>query len=213
MKLSSLKLGTRLCIGFGIVLLFMAIVALCGLERITNLQKNVASVQTRIVRMGIVYELSTNYSDIDRTIRNITLTSDAIVGSELEKEYKTGKEKLNDSFNKLEKAIVTSREKELFSKMKDVFAPLLVLSDNSVDPQKTNKWEAARLIIFDIIPAQKKFLDAVDEFVDLEKKMADDEVKQAFLSSTTGCIVIAVAGLVALISGALIAFYITGSIT
>jgi len=113
----------------------------------------------------------------------------------------------------LEKTIVTSREKELFAKIRDAFTPLLMLSDDSVDPQKNNKWEAARLIIFDIIPAQKKFLDAVDEFVALEKKMADDEASQVALASTTGRMAIAIAGIIALISGALIAFFISKSIT
>ena len=213
MYLSELKLGTKLGVGFGVVLLFMAVVAFFGIERITNIQRNVTTVQAGIDRMRIIYELSKDYGDIARSIRNIALNSDAAVSVELEKEYNTGKEKLNNSLSKLEKTMISAREKESFAKMKDAFAPLLVLSDNSVDPQKNNKWEAARLIIFDIIPAQEKFLSAVDEFVALEKKMADDEAKQVALASTTGRIVIAIAGTVALISGAFIAFFISKSIT
>ncbi|MGV8058345.1 MAG: hypothetical protein AB2L12_10035 [Smithellaceae bacterium] len=65
MNLSQLKLGRKLSIGFSIVLFFTAIVALCGMERITNLQQNVASVQAGIVRMGVIYELSKDYSRTD----------------------------------------------------------------------------------------------------------------------------------------------------
>jgi len=64
MNISKLKLGTKLGAGFGIVLLFMVIVAFFGIERITNLQHNVNSVQAGIVRMRIIYELSKNYGDI-----------------------------------------------------------------------------------------------------------------------------------------------------
>ncbi len=136
MNLSQLKLGSKLGAGFGAVLLFLAVVAFIGVERITNLQQNVESVHLRIDRMGIIYELSKDYGDIARSIRNIALTGDAMVNEKLNEQYKKGKEKINNSLGKLEKTMVSSREKELFVQMKDAFAPLLVLSDTSVDPQK-----------------------------------------------------------------------------
>jgi len=213
MDLSKLKLGTKLGVGFGIVLLFMAVASLFSMVWINKLHQNVTSVHTRILQIGIIYEISNDYGDVARSTRDILLTNNAVINEKLEAQYKTGKEKLNHSLDNLEKTIVSSREKELFAKTKDALASLYALSDKALDPEKTNKWEAARIIIFDLLPVQTRFLNAVDELVALEKKMAKEDARQAAQESTMGRIIIAMVGMVTLILGAWIAFIMTKSIT
>jgi len=213
MNLSKLKLGTKLGAGFGIVLLLMAIAALFSMACITMLNQNITSVNTRILQVGIIYEISQNYDSVARSTRDILLTNNAIVNEKLEAQYKAGKNKLNNSLANLEKTIVSSREKELFVKTKDALASLYALSDHALNPEKTNKWEAARIIIFDLLPVQTRFLNAVDELVALEKQMAADDARQAAMASTIGRIIIALVGMVTLILGILIAFVMTKNIT
>lgn len=213
MNLSKLKLKTKLGAGFGIVLLFMAVAALFSMACINMLHQNITSVNTRIIQMGIIYEISQNYGNVARSTRNILLTNNAIMNEKLESQYKTGKEKLNRSLDNFEKTIVSSREKELFATTKNALASLYALSDNALDPEKTNKWEAARIIIFDLLPVQTRFLNAVDELVALEKQIAAEDTKQAATASTIGRIIIAVVGIVTLILGTLMAFLMTKNIT
>lgn len=212
-NLSKLKLGTKLGVGFGIVLLLMAVASLFSMAWIIKLHQNVTSVHTRILQIGIIHEISNNYGDVARSTRDILLTSNAVMNEKLQAQYKTGKEKLNHSLDNLEKTIVSSREKELFAKTKEALAALYTLSDKALDPEKTNKWEAARIIIFDLLPVQMRFLNNVDELVALEKKMAGEEARQAEKESTLGRMVIAIVGMVALILGTWIAFLMTKSIT
>ncbi|MCE5212681.1 MAG: methyl-accepting chemotaxis protein [Deltaproteobacteria bacterium] len=213
MNLSKLKLGTKLGAGFGIVLLLMAVAALFSMACLNILHQNITSVNTRILQIGIIYEISKNYGDVASSTRNIVLTNNATVNSKLEEQYKTGKEKLKNSVDHLAKTVDSSREKELFAKINDALTALYVLSDNALDPEKTNKWEAARIIIFDLLPVQTRFLNAVDELVAVEKQMAAQDAKQAAMASTIGGIIIAVVGMATLILGILIAFFMTKSIT
>lgn len=213
MNLLKLKLGTRLGAGFGIVLLLMAVATLFGMACISMLHQNITSVSTRTLQLGTIYELSQNYGDVARSTRDILLTNNAIANEKLEAQYKAGKNKLNNSLDNLEKTITSSHEKELFVKTKDALASLYALSDNALNPERTNKWEAARIIIFDLLPVQTRFLNAVDELVALEKQIAAEDTKQAVTASTIGGIIIAVVGMVTLILGILIAFFMTKSIT
>jgi len=212
-NLSKVKLGTKLGAGFSIVLFFMVIVALLSAAWISKLHQNVTSVHTRILQMGIIHEISQNYGDVARATRDILLTNNAIINEKLETQYRTGKKKLNDSMDNLGKTIVSSREKELLAKTKEALTSLYVLSDTALDPEKTNKWEAARLIIFDLLPVQTRFLNALDELVSLEKKMSEEDAQQAAMGSTIGRIMIALVSILALILGTLIALFITRSIT
>lgn len=211
--MSNLKLGTKVCAGFGVILLLTAVVACIGLQRMGNLQENVDSLQQRTYPLEAIYDISNNYGNIARSARDFCLNNNAFVSGKLIDDYKTGKEKLNGSLNSLEKMMLLPREKELFGRIKDSLIPVLDLSDIALDPQKCNKWEAARLIIFDIIPLQAGFLAAVEDLVVLEKQLAADDAARASRASATGRMIIIIAGIVAVVLGLLIAFSITGSIT
>lgn len=213
MHLSKLKLGTKLGIGFGAVLVFMSVVALFSMIWINKLNYDVTSVHTRIIQTEIIFEISKNYGDVARATRDLLLTNNATVTDKLGTQYQAGKNELNQSLGRLEKTLASADEKEKFAKTKAALISLYYLSDTALDPEKTNKWEASRLIIFDLLPVQAKFLDALNDLAALEKRTAEETAERAARESAAGRFMIAFSGIIALALGAAIAFLITRSVT
>ena len=215
MSFKNAKVGTRLFAGFGIVLALMVVVSLIGFNRISLLNEKITGIAgTRMPQLNILYKLSTEYASISRSVRDISLTSDPALNKSLEDQYRKDKEGLNESFNQLEKTLVTAKGRELYSQIKDAVLPVLALCDKAVDLGKVNKnAEAADVIIVQLASPQAKFLGALGSFGKFTQETADVDGADAREAAGTGKATIMILGLVALILGALIAFFLTRSIT
>ncbi len=176
MNLAKMKVGTRLGLGFALVLLFLVAVTTVGIFRMAQIQDrldHVISVNNVVSRL--VIDMRDNVNDRISSLRVLTLMTDA---ADMEPELNRVKElaaKYTDAQNKLstqfgkeslpeEKALLaTIKEQEGLAMPAIAKATELWLASNAEG--------ATRVLIKEIRPAQKKWMAALDQLAALEDKL------------------------------------------
>jgi len=175
MNLSNMKVGMRLALGFALVLVLMVILTVVGIVRTGQIQSrldHVIGVSNVVTRL--VVDMRNNVSERVTSLRTLTLMTDP---ADMEPELKRFKEqtakydalqqKLSEKFA-LE---ASTEEKALLAQIKEAEgiampaiakASELYLANNAMD--------ATRVMVKEIRPAQKKWLEALDQLADREDK-------------------------------------------
>jgi methyl-accepting chemotaxis protein len=219
MKLSNKTVGTRLTFGFSLVLVLLVAMAVLAITRMAQIQdrlENVVNVKNVVTRL--VIDMRAIVKDRNVALRNLSLLTDADdMKPELDRikeqtaKYKEFEQKISSMFDR--ESIVTTDEKSILAKVKE--------QDTTAEPlvaKATVLWlenkpeEATKVLIKEIRPVQKKWMDALDELVTLEDKLnerAAVEAHEAFVSARTFMISL---GILAVIAGTLAGFAIARSI-
>jgi methyl-accepting chemotaxis protein len=219
MKLSNKTVGTRLALGFGLVLVLLVIMAALGITRTAQIQDrlekvvNVNNVETRLV-----IDMRAIVKDRTVSLRNLSLLTDP---DDMKPELEHIKEqtaKYNEAEQKISAMFdggtgVSEQEKTLLATIKEQNAAADPLIAKATELWLGNKpEEATKILIKQIRPVQKKWTEALDQLLDVEDKqsaLAAVEARQAFGSARTFMISL---GLLAVIVGALAGLVITRSI-
>jgi methyl-accepting chemotaxis protein len=219
MKLSNKTVGTRLALGFGLVLVLLVIMAALGITRTAQIQDrlekvvNVNNVETRLV-----IDMRAIVKDRTVSLRNLSLLTDP---DDMKPELEHIKEQ-TAKYNEAEQKIAamfdggagaSEQEKTLLATIKEQNAAADPLIAKATELWLGNKpEEATKILIKQIRPVQKKWTEALDQLLDAEDKqsaLAAVEARQAFGSARTFMISL---GLLAVIVGALAGLVITRSI-
>jgi len=175
MNLSNMKVGMRLALGFALVLVLMVVLTVVGIVRTGQIQSrldHVIGVSNVVTRL--VVDMRNNVSERITSLRTLTLMTDP---SDMEPELKRFKEqtakydalqqKLSEKFateaSPEEKALLVQiKEAESVAMPAIAKASELYLANNAMD--------ATRVMVKEVRPAQKKWLDALDQLAEREDK-------------------------------------------
>ena len=176
MKLANMKVGMRLGLGFALVLVLLVVVTVVGIVNMAQIQNrldHVVSVNNVVTRL--VVDMRNNVSERVTSLRTLTLMTDpADMEPELNRfkeqtaKYDALQQKLAEKFS----AEASAEEKALLAQVKEAEsvampaiakASELYLANNAVD--------ATRVMVKEIRPAQKKWLEALDQLGKLEDKL------------------------------------------
>ncbi|WP_229633498.1 methyl-accepting chemotaxis protein [Duganella qianjiadongensis] len=181
MNLAKMKVGTRLGLGFALVLLFLVAVTAVGILRMSQIQQrleHVISVNNVVSRL--VVDMRNNVGDRITSLRILTLMTDA---GDMEPEMNRIKElaaKYADAQTKLSSQFAleaTAEEKALLATVKEQEAIAMPAIAKASDMWLANKAEdATKVLIKEIRPAQKKWMAALEQLAALEDKM-NEQVK------------------------------------
>ncbi|MES2347735.1 MAG: methyl-accepting chemotaxis protein [Pseudomonadota bacterium] len=176
MNLAKMKVGTRLGLGFALVLLFLVAVTTVGIFRMAQIQDrldHVISVNNVVSRL--VVDMRANVGDRITSLRILTLMTDA---GDMEPEMNRIKElagKYADAQNKLSTQFsveATPEEKALLATIKEQEAIAMPAIAKASELWLANKAEeATKVLIKEIRPAQKKWMAALDQLATLEDKL------------------------------------------
>ena len=171
-----MKVGMRLGLGFALVLFFLVAVTIIGIFSTGQIQgrlDRVVGVNNVVTRY--VIDMRGNVSDRINSLRILTMMSgpdemeaDLNRVKEQARKYEEMEKKLSDKF-----AIEASpQEKTLLAQTKEYEAIALPAIVKAQDLWLANKAEdATRVMIKEIKPAQKKWMDALDQLAALEDKL------------------------------------------
>jgi methyl-accepting chemotaxis protein len=217
MKLSNKTVGTRLGLGFGVVLVLLVIMAVLGIYRMAQIQDrlekvvNVNNVETRLV-----IDMRAIVKDRTVALRNLSLLTDADdMKPELDRikdqtaKYSEAEQKLSSMFDKG----ASEQERTLLATIKEQNAASDPLIAKATELWQSNKAEeATKLLIKQIRPVQKKWTEALDQLLDVEDKLnaqAAVDARESFGGARSFMIVL---GLLAVAAGAAAGYVITLSI-
>ncbi|WP_229496610.1 methyl-accepting chemotaxis protein [Massilia polaris] len=214
MNLSSMKVGTRLALGFALVLFFLVAVTIVGIFRMAQIQDRldrVVSVNNVVSRL--VIDMRNNVGDRISSLKVLTLMTDpADMEPEMNQikaradKYAEAQKKLGDVFAREgsaeEKALLVQiKESEALTQAAIGKASALWLGNDAES--------ATRVLIKEIRPPQKKWMEGLDKLAALEEKMsaqAQADAESGFQNARNMMIIL---GLVAGAMGVLAAWFIT----
>jgi methyl-accepting chemotaxis protein len=176
MNLANMKVGMRLGLGFALVLVLLVMVTVVGVLRMAQIQNrldHVVSVNNVVTRL--VVDMRNNVSERVTSLRTLTLMTDpADMEPELERfkgqttKYDALQQKLASKFSEEGSA----EEKSLLSQVKDAEGVAMpAIAKASALYLANNAMDATRVMVKEIRPAQKKWLDALDQLGALEDKL------------------------------------------
>jgi methyl-accepting chemotaxis protein len=175
MNLSNMKVGVRLGLGFALVLVLMVVLTVVGVVRMAQIQNrldHVVSVNNVVTRL--VVDMRNNVSERLTSLRTLTLMTDpADMEPELNRfkeqtaKYDAFQQKLAEKFA-LE---ASTEEKALLTQLKDAEGVAMpAIAKASALYLANNAMDATRVMVKEIRPAQKKWLEALDQLGALEDK-------------------------------------------
>jgi methyl-accepting chemotaxis protein len=214
MNLAKMKVGTRLGLGFALVLVLLIAVTAVGIGRMAQIQDrldHVVSVNNVVTRL--VIEMRTNVNDRVASLRTLTLMTDP---GDMEPELNRSKAqsaKYDEDLGKLQAQFAlesTSEEKALLAAIKEEEAVATPAIAKASDLWLANKAEdATKVLIKEIRPAQKKWLESLDQLSTLEDKLnaqVQTDAATGFSSARTFMIIL---GVLAVAIGVAAAWFIT----
>jgi methyl-accepting chemotaxis protein len=214
MNLSNMKVGTRLGLGFVLVLSFLVAVTVVGIISMAQIQTrldNVVGVNNVVTRL--VIDMRTNVSERIVSLRILTLMTDP---ADMEPEMKRIKEqtarydeaqkKLSDKFARA----ASTEEKNLLAQIKEHEALAMPAVAKASELWMANKAEdATRVMIKEIRPVQKKWMDALEQLAALEDKLNSAAQKDAENGFEGARLTMLILGGVAILLGGIAAVFIT----
>ena len=212
---ANMKIGLRLTLGFAVVLLLMAALAVVGINGMSNVQARLDEiVNDNMHKIKLNSDLSESIHIVTRITRTIVLLEDEATMNAEKKKLDSVRQKYNDAWDALDKLPASEKGKAARAKIKNAGADARPLTDKVIDLGMTHKnAEALKLLMEQAAPAAQKWQDAIDEnvaFQDEGTKADYAAAQNAYNSAHT--LMLTLAG-VAIGLGALIAWVLTRSIT
>ncbi len=219
MNIAKMKVGTSLAFGFALVLILLIAVTALGISRMGQIQQrlenvvNVNNVETRLV-----IDMRALVNDRTIALKNLSLLTDpSDMQPEIDrineqtKKYVDAETKLDGMFTA--EASTSPEEKSLLAKVKEQEAATTPAIAKATELWLGSKPEdATKVLIKEIRPLQKKWLDALAELAALEDKQnaqAATDAQSAFGSARSFMLIL---GAIALLAGVAAAWWITSGL-
>jgi methyl-accepting chemotaxis protein len=211
----NMKIGTRLGLGFGLLLLLLGIVAFIGITRMAGLNESIDKVVLdrwpKTVQANNVIDLVNEQA---RIIRNIIILEDPEEMKRERERILEDRRKISELMEKLETTITSEEGKKYIQAIKESRAHYAADSDKAlVFAMEGKNAEAARMLFGDLRKSQREFFKAVNDLVGYQGRLMDEAGVQTTQDYEAGRNLMLVLSCVAAFFGIAIAFWVTRSIT
>uniref|UniRef100_Q47GY2 Histidine kinase, HAMP region:Bacterial chemotaxis sensory transducer n=1 Tax=Dechloromonas aromatica (strain RCB) TaxID=159087 RepID=Q47GY2_DECAR len=211
----NLKIGTRLGLGFGFVLILLTAISVISYTRLGTLNESINDmVSDKFPKTVIANDIVNNINLVARAIRNAALVKrPEDVSKELDR-VADARKKITESFAKLEKLILSEEGKKTLAKATEARKAYLGDQEAALELLKASKKdEAVDLLITKVRKSQADYIAAVNELIAFQSAMMEKEGKNAAEMVNNAKQLILAMAIGAILIAAGFAWWVTRSIT
>jgi methyl-accepting chemotaxis protein len=215
MKIQDMKIGLRLGLGFGLILLFLVAISLVGKIGMSKIDMGMNRiVKTDYAKIQLANESAKNVNSIISSIQSMILNTDNAARREELKSIEQFRPQYKAAMEKLEKLEDSDKGKELIAQAKLTLENARKVNNDVIELSLANKSsQAAVLFEKQAAPLCAKIFVAFNELVKFQEAGINTRYEQAVkVSENSRNLAMALAAF-ALLAGAAIAFLITRSIS
>ena len=215
MFLSNYKVIVRMGFGFGVLLIFLFLAILLGLRNMGAVQERLdRAVNENAVKENLAGEMRFYARHEAVIVRNILLLEDAAMKADELRRFKEGRKKYDAAEEKFLKLVTDEKGKEIIARALEGKKAVLPIWDGVIRMGMENRRaEGALALVKEARAVQWKWLDGLDEIAAAEKETADEYYRDSLAGYSATKYTMLILGLSALISGVLLAVFITLGVT
>jgi methyl-accepting chemotaxis protein len=213
MKLSQLKVSTRLALGFGVVILLLCMIWIIGISNMSMMMTNTKTiVSDRYVKVRMAYQLETNTLNIARELRNMIILNDT--GSQQKAQNLIIKSRADNKeiLDKLEKLMNTPKGKELIAGIVQSRSKLQELYDPYFDLIQRDRNSAMTYLDVQVAPAMVSFTQNIDHLNEYLSLQMDETAALSETEYQSSKLFIGIIGMLAILLATAIAYWIVRSL-
>lgn len=213
--LKSLKIGQRLGVGFGAVILAGLFVAAYGRVALSNMNDELNLLASdRVVKVMQVRDIRDHMNTIAREVRNIALLDDEAALQTQAKSVEGHQVKITDLLATLNTTIKTAEGKAALARVEQLRAPYRETLAKAIQLGVANQNEQARdVLLNELSGPQEAYFKALDELIASQQKLMDNAARYTDeLAASASAVMLALA-LAAAMAGALVAWLVARSVT
>jgi methyl-accepting chemotaxis protein len=165
-----MKIGKRMSLGFGLLLVVMCVLIWVGIKGMSDIQQNLDRiVKVNNVRIGLCNDIGNDFKDVFINIRNIIIQSNPDKQKEYQQRIAKSREDYAPKLKKIEEMTAKDDKKahEIIAKLKEALAITAPLNTRVLELALSGKnTDAAELLSKEAAPAGRKITDEIKNLVD-----------------------------------------------
>ncbi len=215
MGIAKMKLGTRLTLGFALILAMMAVVTVIAITRLGVMNRDLHEIVTiNNKKVFLANEMVDQVRNIAISVRNLILSEDKTFEGTEKAKLEKARSILGEDIPKLNALVVSAEGKQMIAEIDQTRAALRPVNEKALALDAEGKGaDAVKVLIAEVDPVTAKLLQQVDELITHEEKLTAQAAERANGNYATASTLMIGMGALALIVGGLIAFFLTRGIT
>ncbi len=212
---TNMKIGTRLTLAFGLLLLFLLVNGAVAFKMIEDLADEVTVLaEDRMPKVELANEIVDNINVIARALRNIYIDETKQVQEAEYARIVKARETIGKNAETLKAASHSGEGRDKVQALFDARAAYIDNYEKFLGHVRANERDKAKaLLLTSVREAQSKYFAAAEGVIDYQGKAASDAAAQAEQGAKRAEMLIAIFCLVGLVLGAAATFFIVRSIT
>jgi len=211
----NMKIGMRLGLAFGLVLVMLATIAFIGISRLADLNGNVEElVNDRYPKTVLGNDIIDDVNAVDKDMLSVVLEKDAAQEKKFIDEITDTENDVGAKFDKLQAVVNTEKGKELLKIIQGTRSSFNSVQDRFLKAaQEGNSKEADDIVLKEVPKVQKAYFEAVNKLNDAQDQDMIESGKQSaeeYINANREMLFISIA---AVLIGLGAAFWITRGIT
>jgi methyl-accepting chemotaxis protein len=174
-----MKLGTRLALGFGVLMLFLLVTGALALARMGTINETVRLVtEDRAVQVALANDVTKRTLDNGRLARNIAITASPAEKTRARDAIEANRAKIAEALGRLEKMLNTDKGRALYKEIGERGAALSAKFDALYAGMADNA-ATGRFVMEDLGPANTRFWNALEDFARFQTELMETGSREA----------------------------------
>ncbi|WNK42150.1 methyl-accepting chemotaxis protein [Pantoea agglomerans] len=213
--MNNIRIGVRLGVAFGFILLLLVIVALTGFNRVQSLGETADTLAgSRYQKAAAATNLRYYSTDLSRLVRNVVLADAPDRKAAFKNDYDKVHDKITATVDQVDAMLKAPRSRELITLIRSSGSQYLAFSDDVVALGMAGKRdEATQLLLGPRYQTQVDYLKAISELVSFQEQQMQQARSAAEEERNAATVLLTSLSAAAVLLAAAAAWLITRSIT